>query len=74
MHQTYTLPLTLRSDLPLSLSDLCLCPLILMEFTRPNISSTDECLLGELFIIASLTGLEGILCTSHFACALESVS
>lgn len=66
------LPLTFRSVLPLSLSDRCLCPLMLMELTRPNISSTEECLLGELFTTASLTGEDTIASTSHI-CAFESV-
>jgi hypothetical protein len=66
-----SVPLTLRSVLPLSLSDLCRWPLMFMAFMGENSSSTEECLLGELFTRDSCVGLE-IWCTSHFTLTSES--
>lgn len=68
------LPLILLSVLPLSLSDRCLCPLILMLFTKLKISSTEERRLGEPFNPLSLVGLEDNLWISHleWECVSES--
>lgn len=68
------IPLTALSVLPLSLRERCRCPLMFMVLTKPNISSTEECLRGELFIVLSFTGLEGIVCISHLTCPPESLS
>lgn len=57
--------LLLLSVLELSLSDLCRCPLMFIEFTNPKISSTDEWRRGEPFKAKSSTGL-ATAWISHF--------